>query len=205
MGGTTISPEEIQKAIDFHGHSCPGLAMGIRVSEAMMTEFGTERAEDEELVAVIEVNMCGVDAIQSLTGCTYGKGNLIFLDYGKKAFSFYRRSDDKGIRIALKSKFFKNIADDLMALRRKQAKEGLTAEEEGRMGEILTERAKIVMDADLSDLLSVGPATRPVPPKAKVVGNAVCESCGEALMESRLRRFLGQSLCIPCFEEAGGQ
>ncbi|NIR15027.1 MAG: formylmethanofuran dehydrogenase, partial [Desulfobacterales bacterium] len=28
----------------------------------------------------------------------------------------------------------------------------------------------------------------------------VCEACGEATMESRTRRFLDQTLCIPCFE-----
>ncbi len=39
--------------------------------------------------------MCGVDAIQVLTGCTYGKGNLIHRDLGKMAFSFYRRTDGK--------------------------------------------------------------------------------------------------------------
>nr|WP_279383444.1 FmdE family protein [Methanobacterium formicicum] len=29
-----------------------------------------------------------MDAIQVITGCTFGKGNLIFKDYGKKRLHF---------------------------------------------------------------------------------------------------------------------
>ncbi len=84
-----IASEVVQKVRDFHGHMCPGLAIGIRIAEIALREIGPH-AEDEEVVAVVETDMCGVDAIQVLTGCTFGKGNLIFNDYGKKAFSFYR-------------------------------------------------------------------------------------------------------------------
>jgi formylmethanofuran dehydrogenase subunit E len=31
--------------------------------------------------------MCAVDAIRFLTGCTFGKGNLVHLDHGKNARS----------------------------------------------------------------------------------------------------------------------
>jgi len=102
MTRTTISPEVIEQTIKFHGHSCPGLALGIRASEWALAEFG--RAVDEDIVAVVETDMCAVDAVQFLTGCTFGKGNLIYMDYGKNAFTFYRRSDGKAIRIVGKSK-----------------------------------------------------------------------------------------------------
>ena len=52
-------------------------------------------APDEEIVAVVETEMCAVDAIQALTGCTFGKGNLIHRDWGKNAYTFFRRSDGK--------------------------------------------------------------------------------------------------------------
>ena len=81
MAKMKISPRLIEETIRFHGHSCPGLALGIRAAEVALKE--SERAPDEEVVAVVETDMCGVDAIQYLTGCTFGKGNLIHLDYGK--------------------------------------------------------------------------------------------------------------------------
>lgn len=60
------------------------------------------RSADEEVVAVVETDMCAVDAIQFLTGCTFDKSNLIFRDYGKNAFTFVRRSDNKAIRVMTK-------------------------------------------------------------------------------------------------------
>jgi formylmethanofuran dehydrogenase subunit E len=38
--------------IQFHGHECPGLAMGYRMASAAMENFESFRAEDEELVAI---------------------------------------------------------------------------------------------------------------------------------------------------------
>ncbi len=35
-----------------------------------------ERDGDEELFAIVETDACGADAIQVITGCTFGKGNF---------------------------------------------------------------------------------------------------------------------------------
>ena len=96
-----LSSEIIEDVIHFHGHWCPGLALGIRVAQIALAEIG--HSSDEEIVAICETDMCGVDAIQFLTGCTLGKGNLIIRPYGKMAFSFYRRKDGKSIRVVLKN------------------------------------------------------------------------------------------------------
>jgi len=71
----TYPEEKIKQTIAFHGHSCPGLAIGIRAAELARDRLGTP--DQSDLVAVAETDMCGLDAIQFLTGCTYGKGNLI--------------------------------------------------------------------------------------------------------------------------------
>ncbi|MCL4536163.1 MAG: formylmethanofuran dehydrogenase subunit E family protein, partial [Nitrospirae bacterium] len=61
--------------VKFHGHSCPGLALGYRVGVAAVKELNMENiSEDEEVVAIVENDSCAVDAIQVLTGCTFGKG-----------------------------------------------------------------------------------------------------------------------------------
>ena len=89
-----------EDVVDFHGHSCPGLALGYRVSQRALREL-KGRSEDEEIVAVVENNSCAVDAVQVMTGCTFGKGNLIFRDYGKQVYTFIRRPSGKYIRISL--------------------------------------------------------------------------------------------------------
>src|SRR5512141_497308 len=86
--------------VEFHGHSCPGLALGYRVAVRAVQEF-PRRATDEEIVAIVENDSCAVDAVQVLTGCTFGKGNLIFKDYGKQVYTFVGRPSGKSIRISI--------------------------------------------------------------------------------------------------------
>ncbi len=78
--GTALDDRTIQQVVDFHGHMGAGLAMGIRAAEVALAQIGAPAA-DEEVVAVVEADMCGVDAVQFLTGCTFGKGNLVHRDH----------------------------------------------------------------------------------------------------------------------------
>ncbi|MDI9617076.1 MAG: formylmethanofuran dehydrogenase subunit E family protein, partial [Methanothrix sp.] len=89
--------DDLKRAIEFHGHMCPGLAIGYRVAKYVKNHY--RRSEDEELVAVVENNSCSVDAIQQMLGCTFGKGNLMFIDNGKQVFTFYHRGDGRAMRI----------------------------------------------------------------------------------------------------------
>lgn len=198
MNAIKISPELIRKTIDFHGHSCPGLAIGIRASEVALAEVG--RSSDEEVVAVVENDNCAVDAVQFLISCTYGKGNLIHLDYGKLAFSFYRRSEGKAIRLIGKAGIFENQDGEFMQLRKTKMMRNLTEEEEELLKAATIARVRQIMEADLEDLFQMTPAQGPVPKKAQILETMICEACGEPTMESRTRRFLGRTLCIPCFE-----
>ena len=113
----------VRKAIDFHGHWCPGLAIGVRAAQWALQEMG--KAPDEEIVAVVETDMCGVDAIQALMGCTFGKGNLIHRDYGKTAFAFYRRRDGKSVRLVFNPAIYADVGQEMGQLRRKQSERGL--------------------------------------------------------------------------------
>jgi formylmethanofuran dehydrogenase subunit E len=196
----SISKELIDKTIAFHGHSCPGLAIGIRAAELALKEIG--KAPDEEIVAVVETDMCGVDAIQYLTGCTYGKGNLIHKDYGKNAFTFYRRKDSKAIRLVTRREIFGDPGPVLRELNRKVQEEGLTGDEEKTWHQIRERISRRIMESDLSEIFEIKEPTVPVPKKARMVASLVCESCGEPVMETRTRRFRDKVLCIPCFDAA---
>jgi len=200
MDNKILDQTRIQQVIDFHGHSCPGLAIGIRAAEIGLREVGPS-SQDEEVVAVVETDMCGVDAIQVLMGCTFGKGNLIHLDYGKNAFSFYRRSDGKGIRVVTRPDVFHRPEEEIVRLRKKMALEGLSVEEKARLRGLTPKKVQEILDADLKELFDVGPAPGPIPGKARILDGLVCDICGERTMETRIRRFMGQNLCLPCFRQ----
>jgi formylmethanofuran dehydrogenase subunit E len=69
MAACNISQEKIEQNISFHGHTCPGIGIGIRAVILALERFSGY--DPENLVAVVETDKCGVDAIQILTGCTF--------------------------------------------------------------------------------------------------------------------------------------
>lgn len=140
-----------------------------------------------------------MDAIQSLTGCTYGKGNLFHLDYGKNAFTFIRRSDGKAIRIVTRPEAWGEPSEEHQALRVKVFGDAATEEEERRFRELHRQRSQEILERPLDALFDVAPADPGMPAKARIHNSVTCAGCGEAVMETRSRLFRGEPFCIPCF------
>ena len=163
--------------VRFHGHPCPGLAIGLRMAADAMEALGARRAEDEQLVAVVENDACGVDALQIVTGCTFGKGNLIFRDVGKSVYTIFSRSTGRGVRVSFHGR-------------------GIP----GKRDADRSDRIDAILDASSDDLMTIRPVFEPPPPRATIHGSVRCDCCGESVMETRVRSIGGQSLCIPCSE-----
>lgn len=199
----TIDEATLQQVVQFHGHLCPGLAMGVKAAEIALHEIGPH-AQDEEVVAVTETDMCAVDAIQMLTGCTYGKGNLIHRDFGKNAFTFYRRSDGKAIRIASRPDAWQRDPDHEALFARVRSGEA-TDEERARFQELHEARSRQVLAQPPDELYEVKPVDGEPPAKAAIHASVTCSACGEKIMETRVRRLNGRELCEPCFEASGGR
>ncbi len=193
--------ETIQKVVDFHGHMCAGLAMGIRAAEVGLSEIGPHTA-GEEVVAVVETDMCAVDAIQYLTGCTLGKGNLVHRDHGKNAYTFIRRSDGRAVRISTLPGEWGRRDPDWLALFAKVRGGTATPEERMQFAASQQERSARVMNAPLEELYDVREVEVEPPQPARILASLECAACGEPTMETRIRRLDGREVCLPCFEDA---
>jgi len=196
--GCFIEKDLIDKTIAFHGHKCPGLVIGIRAAELALKRLADAKGKD--LVAVVETDMCGVDAIQFLTGCTFGKGNLIHKDFGKMAFSFYDRSQGISFRILFLPDISGDLGSELRNLMKKAEDGTVNEEEQARIQKLRDELQERYMTADLEKMFIVTEAPLPAPKPARILQGLRCEACGEMTMESRTRRFGGKTLCLPCFE-----
>jgi len=188
---------EFSKVVDFHGHVCPGLAMGYRVAELAVRELVFERAGDEELVAIVENNSCAVDAIQAVCGCTFGKGNLIFRDFGKQVYTFARRPQGEGIRIKVqwtpptetqeRQAFWKRyMAGDHSSEVVKDVKEAKAA------------KVEAILAADDQDLFAIEKLTVELPGKAKIYPTLTCVKCGEKVMEPKTVVHQDGPICQTC-------
>ena len=95
-------PGDLQRVVDFHGHFCGGITIGYRAATEGLKRLGVARAEDEEVVAIVENDSCAADAVQVITGCTFGKGNLFFQDHGKHVYTFALRPSGRAVRLSRK-------------------------------------------------------------------------------------------------------
>jgi formylmethanofuran dehydrogenase subunit E len=190
-----------EDVIDFHGHSCPGLALGYRVAVFALKELG-ERSSDEELVGIVENNSCAVDAVQVVTGCTFGKGNLIFRDFGKQAYTFIKRPSGDGIRISVDWKSPEETEEERLMWDRYS--KGDHSEEV--LKTVHNRRAKkiaLILSVRGEELFKVVKGKMDLPEEAKIYPSLRCGACGEKVMEPRARVKDGKIVCIPCFEIDG--
>ncbi|MDQ4146082.1 MAG: FmdE family protein [Actinomycetota bacterium] len=193
--------QTVQQVVAFHGHMCPGLALGIRAAEVALEQVGPH-APDEEVVALVETDMCGVDAIQFMTGCTFGKGNLIHLDHGKNAYTFVRRSDGRAIRVSTRPGGWGPRDPEWEELFAKVRAGTATPEERQRFAPLHRAQCQQILATPLEQLYEVREVEVEPPRRARIHASVDCAFCGEPTMETRIRRLEGHELCPPCFERA---
>jgi formylmethanofuran dehydrogenase subunit E len=116
-----------------------------------------------------------------MTGCTLGKGNLIFQDFGKMVFVFIRRTKrgtTNGVRLSLNGQVMKKR---LSAEARKDKKVAALLKVSGEK---------------LFNVQRV--QNYRLPERARIFPSKPCASCGEPTMEPRLRVEEGELVCPEC-------
>ena len=169
----TDKKELWDKAAAFHGHVCPGLAIGYRAALYAVDLLELTLSEDEQVVCIAENDACGVDAVQAILGCSVGKGNLLFHMTGKQAFSFYNRRTGKSVRLVLKKPVVEMSRDETYEYYHRCRQE---------------------------DLFTVKETKIKLPEGARIFESYVCECCGESTGANWIRISGGKKLCTDCYE-----
>ena len=112
---------------------------------------------------------------QVLTGCSLGKGNLLYRERGKMAFSFFNRTTGHNLRMVFK-----------LPVSRKDV---------GR-----EELQQMILHAALDELFQFGQPGFSIPEKARIFDSLTCEQCGENAIEHLIRLHEGNKICLDCFE-----
>ncbi len=189
--------QDFQRCVDFHGHICPGLAIGFRAAKAGLGWLEENRAEDEELVAIVETDACGADAIQVLTGCTFGKGNFHYRDYGKQAFTLLGRRSGRGVRVCLRPGVLELTARHRQLMERIRGNEA-TREEQDEFGRLHQQKSREVLEEPLEELFTLKEISHVLPPKARIEPSKPCQVCGEPAMASKIQIRGGKEICRSC-------
>ena len=188
---------DYQECARFHGHTCMGLTIGYLAAKLALEQLNVSRARDEELIVIVENDACCCDAIQMLTGCTFGKGNFFFADKGKMAFTFGRRDTGEAIRLVYNN-------DVLAAPEKEQQLEAMIRDGTASAEDI--ETYETISQKRIDDLFSAGPSAffsassipEPLPPKATIAPSSPCSQCGEMVMRTKLEAYGDSLVCRDC-------
>jgi formylmethanofuran dehydrogenase subunit E len=188
----------------FHGHKCPAMPMGLRVGAAAMNRLGVERAADGQLVALIELGdnhcaTCFADGIQVVTGCTFGKGNIQKLHYGKWGLTLIDKKRQKSVRVAptAEAMLSNKQSTFFTEYREKGVPASLVPAEHV---EPLVDK---VMNAPQDQLMVVGDVVdHPWQDSPHSFASFVCDLCGEMTAEPYGRIWGAKKVCIPCRAKA---
>ncbi|CCK78706.1 FmdE family protein [Desulfobacula toluolica] len=192
-----MNSNDFKQCVSFHGHVCPGVSIGYKAAKAGMAWLKENRSEDEEIIAIVETNACSADAVQVLTGCTFGKGNFIHKDYGKMVLTLLSRNSGKGVRVAVKAGT-SGLAPEHMELIRKMIDGKLTDTEQEQFQELHLQKSMSILETPDQELFTIRETSMELPQKARIEPSEPCSRCKEPVMKSKLKDVDGQMVCQDC-------
>ncbi len=190
----------LEPGLLLHGHKCPAMPLGLRVGAAAMNKLGVERSGDKTLVALVELgddhcSHCFGDGVQMITGCTFGKGNIRQLGYGKFGLTLVDKTTGRAVRVAPKGQV--QVATKQTEFFQRYRMKGVAPSKVP--DEVVDPLIERVMNMPERELLDIGEVfDYDAPLKNESFDSFLCERCGEMVVESYGRIAHGQKVCIPC-------
>ncbi len=192
--------EELFNAgILIHGHRCPAMPVGIKAGLAAIQKLGVSSAKNKELFCIAEVGPthamhCFCDGVQFATGCTFGKGNIIKVNYAKLAFTLIDVKTKKAVRVVLNPTFHKKALSSEFLKQRLAGVEpqDISPEIANPMIENAISQPDDVL-FKISDVFDIDFT----PPKGTFEW-VECQKCGEITFGCGVRVKDGKQVCLPC-------
>ncbi len=190
----------LKRVVDFHGHLCPDLAIGVRVCEFIKDLVPSKGAEFSSISIIAENSTSAIDAIQILLGTTLGNQRLYIADLGKHNYTVILPNHKQGINISLKSLNFKNETQFCM-LEEKISKNEIVFEEVVMFQKLLDDRVKHIFNTPLKELFKV----KDVEVRKHLVEfpslYVKCSKCGEEVLKTHAIVYKQKSYCISCLQK----
>ncbi len=180
--------EHLSEAAAFHGESCPGQVLGVRLARAGLRSIGIDDPLSDRwrknIIVFVEIDRCAADAIMVVTGCRVGKRTLKLKDYGIMAATFVNLESGRAVRVVA----------------REEARKLAPSYAPGASGKYEQQRLAyaVMPEEDLCSFedveVSLPPEEMPGPPFSRVK----CQKCGEHVQDGREQSTGGAVLCRSC-------
>lgn len=181
--------ELLNRSASMHRHLCPRQVLGIRIgllAGQLLSIDVPQKAK--RLLTIAETDGCAVDGISVATNCTVGHRTLRIEDYGKIAATFVDTESGEAIRTVPHPESRKRAYE--------YAPEGSTTWQAQLIGyqHMPDEKLFVVQNVEL------------IVPLAKLMSRpgrkAICQCCGEEIINEREVFHEGEILCRACAGQA---
>ncbi|MBN2800823.1 MAG: tRNA CCA-pyrophosphorylase [Deltaproteobacteria bacterium] len=196
-----IDPNDyLDAALLLHGHRCPAMPLGLRAGAAAMELLGVERSGGKTLEAILELGdghcaHCFADGVQMITGCTFGKGNIRKLGYGKFGLTLVDRQTGRAVRVVPRAEA--QLQSKQTPFFTEYRMKGISPTEVPQA--VVQPLIDKVMAAPAEALLRFGEITAwEVVGGDETFGSFVCARCGDMVVDRYARVVNGHTVCIPC-------
>lgn len=199
-----INDELYKAGLLLHGHKCPAMPMGLRAGIAALEALGVERAMDGQLTALVEIDSehcatCYADGVMMATGCTFGKGNIRKLGYGKFVLTLIDNKTGRSVRVATRNEVIKrNQESEFIQFRKKGVPASKIAPE------LIEPGVDFILSEPTEKLFAIGPIqeVKLTPGRPHDFNTFICSECGEVAVERYARVKYGNVVCMPCAEKS---
>jgi formylmethanofuran dehydrogenase subunit E len=172
-----------------HKHLCPrqvlGARMGLLAAHALQIDLPRD---DKRLLIIVETDGCFVDGLSAATGCSIGHRTLRLIDHGKIAATFVDTVTDQSVRIVPK-RSARLSARKYMPNAQSRWHTQLEAYQIMPPDELFDVH-RVELTLSLDQLLS------------KPGKQAICDRCGEEIINEREVLQDGQTVCRACAGES---
>jgi formylmethanofuran dehydrogenase subunit E len=182
-------PELLDRSAALHRHLCPRQVLGVRMGRLAGKVLGLELPQtDKRLFTIAETDGCAVDGISVATDCWVGRRTLRVEDYGKVAATFVDTQTGRAIRIVPRADV--------------RLRAGVYAPETRNKWEMQLLGYQRMPEAELLTVQGVQLKT----PIERLISRpglkAICEACGEEVLNEREVIHEGMTLCRACAGES---
>ena len=185
----------LKRVVDFHGHLCPELVIGARVSEYAQKHF-----PDRSFSLIAENSASAIDAIQILLGITMGNQRLKIMDFGKHNYTFMLKTKQKAFMLSLKKLRYNNDEEYRM-LSNKIRNSGATIDDVVNFQRILDNRSKMLFELNLDELFDLKEVEWKEAFAEMPALYCTCRRCGQEVLTDFAVKSHNNIYCMQCFQQ----
>ena len=193
----------VKRVVDFHGHLCPELVIGMKACEYALELLFPEGEPKGRISVVAENCTSALDALQVLLGLTLGNQCLKIFDIGKHNYTFSTGETGRCFTLRLKLQHFGD-EHDYAALEELTRCHRITLDEVIDFQKLLDCRVQKLLVTHPKDLFEVQEAGTMSQTQEYAPTYVLCSGCGESVLLERAKPFQGKPYCIPCFHLLNG-